>query len=158
MFIVVSSSTALLVLAGHQQGCVVCLQVEVRVLNVAPNCPAAAVLQQHIAAAHQLSVDPPSQSNDSSSHSSSGAAVLTPSMIPSIPAAFELKTQSVCLDGVDLPTLLPAAAALPPAVQLLPGLAEDVTAARDEAAAAALMGDVQRQSKCAVYCHVHNVM
>lgn len=69
-------------------------------------------------------------------------------MLPSIPAAFELKTQAVYLAGVDLPALLPAAAALPPVVQLLPGLAEDMAAAKDEAAAALLRGDTQRQGVC----------
>jgi hypothetical protein len=68
-------------------------------------------------------------------------------MLVSIPAAFELKTQSVCLAGVDLPQLLPAAAALPSGLQLLPGLAEDVEAAREKAAEAAQEGDFAQQGE-----------
>jgi hypothetical protein len=112
---------------------VMLLQLEVKVLQVPAGTATAVVLQQHMAAP--------------SSSSSSSLPALTPSMLASVPAAFELKTQSVCLAGVDLPQLLPAAAALRSSLQLLPGLAEDVAAAREEAAAAARAGDAAQQGE-----------
>jgi hypothetical protein len=115
---------------------VMVLQLEVKVMRVPAGTATADVLQQHMEA-------PSSTSNSSSS----SLPALTPSMLASMPAAFELKTQSVCLAGVDLPQLLPAAAALPSNLQLLPGLAEDVAAAREKAAEAARAGDVAKQGK-----------
>ncbi len=54
---------------------------------------------------------------------------LRPHIAHQLPAAFELSSQSVALCGLDLPSLLPDTAALPPLV-LMPALAEDLQAAR----------------------------
>lgn len=41
------------------------------------------------------------------------AALLPARVLPEVPAAFEVKSQAVCLSGLDLPALLPDVAALP---------------------------------------------
>jgi hypothetical protein len=68
--------------------------------------------------------------SSSSSSDGSHSSLLRPSMTASIPSAFELRTASVCLWGLDLPLLLHPSAALPPQYEVLPGLADSVEAAR----------------------------
>jgi hypothetical protein len=151
-------------------------QVEIKVLLVPAGSAAAAALALHMAAAaaaahgsssthcnereqqqQQQQLPPKSQEHSGSSSSSSSlhqqpVLELRPSMCWDIPAAFELKTQSVCLAGLDLPQLLPGAAALPNLhhkQMLLPGLAEDMAAARSSYEAAAARNDHQRQGRTA---------
>jgi hypothetical protein len=113
------------------------VQVEVKLLQVQLGTAAAAALAQLIT--HQHEQHDRGRGGSSSSSSTGGSqqhTCLRPSMCPDIPAAFELKAQSVCLAGVDLPALLPRCAALPPLYSTLPGLAEGVAAAREAGAAA----------------------
>jgi hypothetical protein len=101
-------------------------QVETKLLQVQPGSTAAHMLAELLQAGAGAHDHPQQQS----------LRQLPPSVCADIPAAFELKTASVVLAGVNLPLLLPACAALPPAHQLLPGLADGVAAARQAAAAA----------------------
>lgn len=78
--------------------------------------------------------------NAAGQHSSrKKVAELSPSVSAAVPYAFELKTASICLAGLDLPQLLHPSAALPPQFEVLLGLAgsvEDAQAAVQAAAAA----------------------
>jgi hypothetical protein len=87
------------------------------------------------------------RSNNTTQHtaaqhsSNSKVAELSPSVSAAVPYAFELKTASICLAGLDLPQLLHPSAALLPQYEVLPGLAgsvEDAQAAVQAAAAAAV--------------------
>ncbi|KAF8066381.1 hif1an [Scenedesmus sp. PABB004] len=117
-------------------------KLEATVLQAAPGSAAAAALAAHAAAASVAPAPAP------------GGAALPPlgvALLPGVPCAFMLKTQAVTLRGIDLPSLLPPAAALPPGPMLLPALAEDLDAARRAADEAAAAGDADRQVSAACW-------
>lgn len=96
------------------------LQVEVKVVPVDPSSAAGAALRRAIDA-RAGGAAPPGRR-------------LRPHVGHRVPMAFELRAESVCLWGLDLPALLPNTAALPrPRTLLL--LEEDVAAARSAATA-----------------------
>jgi hypothetical protein len=102
------------------------MQVEVRVLGLAPGSAAGAAVRALL--------------EPGGGGAAPTAGVLSNTAARHIPLAFELRAASCTLEGLDLPALLPDAAALPP-LRLLPPLEEDVAAALASARGAEQRGD-----------------